>query len=75
MFCLQFEQSLVEGPGEEDVQQVLVDQGQAEDSAAEAEPVEVVVDERRDRRNLEVSISMSVSCLVWIENTSSGYFS
>ena len=49
MFCLQFEQSLVEGPGEEDVQQVLVDQGQAEDSAAEAEPVEVVVDERRDR--------------------------
>ena len=75
MFCLQLEQSLVEGPGEEDVQQVLVDQSQAEDSAAEAEPVEVVVDERRDRRNLEVSISIGVSCLVWIENTSSGYFS
>ena len=39
------QQRLVKGPREEDVEQVLVHQSQAEDSAAEAEPLVVAVDE------------------------------
>ena len=49
----QFEQGLVERPGEEGVEQVLVHQGQAEQAAAEPEPLQVVVHERRQRRDLQ----------------------
>ena len=42
----QFEERLVERPGEEGVEQVLVHEGQAQQAAAEPEPVQVVVHER-----------------------------
>ena len=51
---LQFEERLVERPGEERVEQVLVHQGQPQQPPAEPEPVQVVVHERRQRGYLGV---------------------
>ena len=48
----QFEERLVERPGEERVEQVLVHQGQPQQPPAEPEPVQVVVHERRQWRYL-----------------------
>ena len=50
----QFEERLVERPGEERVEQVLVHQGQPQQPPAEPEPVQVVVHERGQRGYLGV---------------------
>ena len=36
--CSQSEESFVEGPGEEDIQQVVMDEAQAQDTPTETEP-------------------------------------
>ena len=57
----QFEERLVERPGEEGVEQVLVHEGQAQQAAAEPEPVQVVVHERRQRGYLRVQRMIEVA--------------
>jgi hypothetical protein len=59
---LQFEKRFVERPGEEDVEQILVDESQAKNAAAEPEPVEVVVNEGGNGRNLEPMLAFCKYC-------------